>query len=60
MVKVMVLVAPSGIDAGANALAIVGEPDTVSEAEAAAPGGAWVLVAVLVVLVPRRWSRPSA
>src|SRR5258706_1315449 len=49
-VKVIVLVVPSGIDAGANALRIEGEPATDSVAEAAAPGGAWLLVAVLVVL----------
>src|SRR5258706_10411187 len=47
-VKVIVLVVPRGIDAGANALRIEGEPATDSVAEAAAPGGAWLLVAVLV------------
>jgi len=51
IVKVIVLVVPSGIDAGANALLMVGEPATASDAEAAAPGGAWLLVAVPVVLL---------
>jgi hypothetical protein len=51
IVKVIVLVEPSGIDAGAKAFAIVGAPATDSEADAAVPAGAWALVAVLVVLV---------
>jgi hypothetical protein len=50
-VKVMVLVVPSGIDAGEKAFAIVGAPATDSDADAAVPAGAWVLVAVLVVFV---------
>ncbi|HEX3062679.1 MAG TPA: hypothetical protein VHP55_08395, partial [Usitatibacter sp.] len=51
IVKVIVLVEPTGIDVGENDLAIVGAPATDRDAEAAAPAGAWALVAVLVVLV---------
>jgi hypothetical protein len=51
MVKVIVLVPPSGTAAGEKPLAIVGDPETASVAEAAAPAGACALVAVLVVLV---------
>ena len=50
IVKVIVLVAPRAIVVGENALKMVGDPVTESEAEAAAPAGAWLLVAVLVVL----------
>ncbi len=51
IVKVIVLVVPSAIDAGVKTLLMVGDPATASEAEAAAPGGAWLLVAVPVVLL---------
>jgi hypothetical protein len=51
MVKVSVLVPPRGTVAGENALLMDGGEATASEADAALPAGASLLVAVLVVFV---------
>ena len=50
-VNVIVLVPPSGTLAGEKPFASVGDPETASVADAAAPAGACALVAVLVVLI---------